>query len=117
MQIFARHYALQLDYNEKGQIRDDDVFTALVGPMAKGVTLTCIYDCCHSGTVLDLPYVFVADGSQEEMTVQEGFDFAKLQHMASAVQNLIAQAQAGADPLSIAQQAVTQLCGKDCTIL
>jgi hypothetical protein len=85
--------------------------------MASGVTMTCIYDCCHSGTVLDLPFVFVADGSQEEMVVPEGFDFQKLQQMASVVQNLIGQAQAGADPLSIAQQAVTQLCGKDCAIL
>ena len=38
-----------LDYQSKGQIRDDDLFNTLVGPMKKGVQLTCIMDCCHSG--------------------------------------------------------------------
>jgi hypothetical protein len=39
-----------LDYASAGQIRDDDIFKVLVGPMAAGVTMTCIFDCCHSGT-------------------------------------------------------------------
>ena len=29
-----------LDYQSAGQIRDDDLFNTLVGPMRKGVTLT-----------------------------------------------------------------------------
>jgi hypothetical protein len=32
-------------------------------------------DCCHSGTILDLPYVYLADGKQDTMDVQEDFDF------------------------------------------
>jgi hypothetical protein len=43
-----------LDYESAGQIRDDDLFNTLVGPMPKGVTMTVVMDCCHSGTVLDL---------------------------------------------------------------
>jgi hypothetical protein len=39
-----------VDYGSAGQIRDDDIFTTLVGPMAAGVTMTCLFDCCHSGT-------------------------------------------------------------------
>ena len=61
-----------------GQIRDDDLLTTLVIPMAAGVFMTSIMDCCHSGTVLDLPYNFKADGEQTEMQESEGFDFSPL---------------------------------------
>ena len=30
-----------VDYNSAGQIRDDDIFSTLIGPMAKGVVMTC----------------------------------------------------------------------------
>jgi len=55
-----------VDYNNIGIIRDDDILTTLVLPMAKDVFATCLMDCCHSGTVLDLPHVFKADDLQNE---------------------------------------------------
>jgi hypothetical protein len=73
-----------LDYGSAGQIRDDDLYNILVAPMKEGVFATCIMDCCHSGTVLDLPYTFIADGEHEEMTLSEDFDFAPLLQMAAA---------------------------------
>lgn len=51
-----------VDFQRSGQIRDDDIFKILVQPLRAGVTMTCLMDCCHSGTVLDLPYRFTADG-------------------------------------------------------
>ena len=54
---------IPLDFEKSGQIRDDDVLRVLVSPMAAGVTLTCLMDSCHSGTVLDLPYCYTATGS------------------------------------------------------
>ena len=66
---------IPLDYGTEGQIRDDDLLKNLVIPMARGVFVTSIMDCCHSGTVLDLPFNFKADGEQSEMTGNEDFDF------------------------------------------
>lgn len=66
---------IPLDYMNAGQIRDDDLLKKLVLPMAAGVFVTSLMDCCHSGTVLDLPYNFIADGEHEGMTENEDYDF------------------------------------------
>lgn len=57
-----------LDYAEKGMIRDDDLFDILIKPLADGVSMFSLMDCCHSGTILDLPYIFKpnGDGSMPE---------------------------------------------------
>jgi len=44
------------DYQHHGMISDDDLRRLIVLPLNKGVRLTVILDCCHSGTGLDLPY-------------------------------------------------------------
>jgi metacaspase-1 len=87
-----------LDYDTSGQIRDDDLFLTLVGKMPKGVQLTCVMDCCHSGTVLDLPYTFVADGAHEEMEAAPEFNFGPMlslaQQLAGEHADDVAQAMA-----------------------
>jgi len=79
---------IPLDFQSAGQIRDDELFVTLIGAMASGVTLTCLMDCCHSGTILDLPYLFKADGSSDGMTLQEGFNFSQLLQLASLISNI-----------------------------
>ena len=103
-----------LDYQSAGQIRDDDLFNTLVGPMKKGVQLTCIMDCCHSGTILDLPYVFKADGEQTEMAPSPDFDMGPLLALAGALASgaSLTEALSQQDPQQL--MAMAQQC---CAIL
>lgn len=52
-----------VDYSSAGCIIDDDLHGLLVAPIAEkeNVNLTCLFDCCHSGTALDLRYDFEID--------------------------------------------------------
>merc|ERR1712217_292158 len=49
---------IPVDYQQAGQIIDDVVHQMLVKPLPAGVRLTAIFDSCHSGTVMDLPFVY-----------------------------------------------------------
>lgn len=54
-------------YQSSGMIRDDDLYDILVKDLADGVHMVSLMDCCHSGSIMDLPYIFKADGDQTEM--------------------------------------------------
>lgn len=49
-----------VDYSTHGMIKDDELHQQLVQPLASmpHVNLTCLFDCCHSGTMLDLRYEY-----------------------------------------------------------
>ena len=47
-----------LDYNDNGMLIDDELFDILIEPLSQGVHMVSLMDCCHSGTILDLPYIF-----------------------------------------------------------
>ena len=49
------------DYVHHGQIRDDDIHRIVCQNMPAGVRLTSVMDCCHSGTLMDLEYMWVPD--------------------------------------------------------
>ncbi|KAF5733345.1 metacaspase-1-like isoform X1 [Tripterygium wilfordii] len=46
-----------LDFENEGMIIDDEINQTIVRPLPHGATLHAIIDACHSGTVLDLPFV------------------------------------------------------------
>ncbi|RWW74526.1 hypothetical protein BHE74_00017536 [Ensete ventricosum] len=46
-----------LDFESNGTIMDDEINDTLVRPLRRGVKLHALVDACHSGTVLDLPYL------------------------------------------------------------
>ncbi|KAJ3808499.1 peptidase C14, caspase domain-containing protein [Lentinula lateritia] len=50
-----------VDFQQKGHILDDDLFKIMVRPLPAGCRLTHPYlQSCHSGTVLDLPFIYSA---------------------------------------------------------
>lgn len=51
-----------VDFRTAGQILDDDINTTIVRPLPTGVNLHAIVDACHSGTVLDLPFLYRYSG-------------------------------------------------------
>ncbi|KAJ8520069.1 hypothetical protein ONZ45_g3096 [Pleurotus djamor] len=55
-----------VDFEENGHIVDDDMHEIMVKPLPPGCRLTAIYDSCHSGTALDLPYVYSTEGKLKE---------------------------------------------------
>ena len=46
-----------LDSETEGLIIDDEINDTIVKPLPHGVRLHAIIDSCHSGTVLDLPFL------------------------------------------------------------
>mmetsp|Transcript_10865 Transcript_10865/g.23867 ORF Transcript_10865/g.23867 Transcript_10865/m.23867 type:complete len:323 (-) Transcript_10865:489-1457(-) len=68
-----------IDYAENGVIRDDSLYSSLIATMNSGVYVTCLMDCCHSGSILDLPYMYKPDGSTGGQLVENPkFRFDKL---------------------------------------
>ncbi|KAK3810041.1 MAG: peptidase C14 [Benniella sp.] len=49
------------DYLRSGIISDDEMYDLMVKDLPAGVQLTALVDACHSGTMLDLPYVYNGD--------------------------------------------------------
>ena len=54
-----------VDFNSAGMIVDDDLHDMLVKPLPAGCKLTAIFDCCHSGSTMDLPFTYSVTGQNE----------------------------------------------------
>lgn len=55
-----------VDFRTNGHIVDDEMHRIMITPLQAGVRLTAIFDSCHSGTALDLPYVYSTQGILKE---------------------------------------------------
>ncbi|KEG13289.1 metacaspase 5 [Trypanosoma grayi] len=71
-----------LDYESRGAILDDDLFALLVRPLPAGVRMTAVFDCCHSASLLDLPFAFVGgnnmlSGARHEMRMVRRNNFSQ----------------------------------------
>ncbi len=101
-----------LDYQSKGQIRDDDLLRDLVLPLPEGVLLTVVMDCCHSGSILDLPYEFTAN----EANMQAGSPIAlkpnssfNMEVLAKAAMAMYEMYKKGAGSAEIMQQGLRMI--------
>jgi len=65
---------IPVDYQQAGHIVDDEIHAVLCRGLPKGVRLTAIMDCCHSESMLDLPFIYTVDGDLQviETSKQEG---------------------------------------------
>ncbi|RLV89843.1 Metacaspase-1 [Spathaspora sp. JA1] len=60
-----------LDFETAGYIDDDTLHQLLVNNLPKGARLTALFDSCHSGSVLDLPYMYSTKGIIKEPNLLE----------------------------------------------
>lgn len=63
-----------VDYDASGDIVDDDLRKILIDVLPEGCKLWCIFDCCHSGTVLDLKYNYTAVATDRGRKYNKGVD-------------------------------------------
>ncbi|KAI0339184.1 hypothetical protein BDW22DRAFT_1361639 [Trametopsis cervina] len=64
---------LPVDYVRAGYIVDDMMHEIMVHPLPLGCRLTALFDSCHSGSALDLPYLYHSDGRRKGSQVSDRF--------------------------------------------
>lgn len=55
-----------VDFKRAGHIVDDYMHQVMVASLLPGVRLTAIFDSCHSGSALDLPFIYSTQGVLKE---------------------------------------------------
>lgn len=58
-----------MDFESAGEIIDDIMHDIMVKSLPPGCRLTALFDCCHSGSALDLPYTYSTKGVEKEPNV------------------------------------------------
>ena len=62
-----------VDFQQSGSIIDDVMHEIMVRPLPPGCRLTALFDSCHSGSTLDLPFMYRAqDGGIKEYNIWKG---------------------------------------------
>jgi len=75
-----------LDYATTRQLDSDFLHRLLVTPLGPGVRLTAVFDCCHSGTAIELPYTYRSDADGKVSMVDSA---KRAVHLATAAKNLL----------------------------
>jgi hypothetical protein len=59
-----------VDFKRTSHIVDDEMHMIMVRGLPIGCRLTAIFDACHSGSALDLPYTYSTEGKLKEPNVK-----------------------------------------------
>jgi hypothetical protein len=97
-----------VDFRTMGHIVDDEMHAIMVAPLQAGVRLTAIFDSCHSGTALDLPYVYSTQGLLKEpnlakaaaqglLGVASSYNTGDMAGIATQVKSFLRKATTGED--------------------
>jgi hypothetical protein len=95
-----------VDFRTAGHIVDDEMHRILVKTLPPGVRLTAIFDSCHSGSALDLPYIYSTQGVLKEpnlakeagqglLSIVSSYARGDLSGMASTAMGLFKKATTG----------------------
>lgn len=57
---------IPVDFRNSGIIRDTLIFKTLLDPMRYDLTVTCLFDYCDTGIMVDLPYSWTAKSDRVE---------------------------------------------------
>ncbi|KAK4960400.1 Ca(2+)-dependent cysteine protease [Elasticomyces elasticus] len=97
-----------VDFRQAGHIVDDEMHRVMVSPLQPGVRLTAIFDSCHSGSALDLPYIYSTQGVLKEpnlakeagqglLSIVSSYARGDLGGMASTAMGIFKKATSGGD--------------------
>ena len=94
-----------VDYSTSGMITDNDLKSVLLTRIPTGNRLLAVMDCCHSGTVLDLPYYCLPQGNPHDY-IMMGDQMSEKNHLNCDVLMIsgCADAQTSADVHSVGDQ-------------
>ncbi|KAJ9603682.1 Ca(2+)-dependent cysteine protease [Cladophialophora chaetospira] len=95
-----------VDFRTVGHIVDDEMHRIMVKSLRPGVRLTAIFDSCHSGSALDLPYIYSTSGVLKEpnlakeagqglLSIVSSYARGDLSGMASSAMGLFKKAAGG----------------------
>jgi len=99
-----------LDYPTAGQITDDELHVLIVKAVPDGVKMVCVFDCCHSGSILDLPYTY-QPGASGQVT-HKVLDFATMKEEALRFATNMQRGDVNStDKAAHAQSFFAMLCG------
>lgn len=86
---------LPVDHKKEGPILADELYQTLLCTMPPKTMLTCIMNTCHGGSVIQLPYCYIPNNSNTQISCNDCYDFEALIGLAIVGGIVVAAGSAG----------------------